>query len=475
MYRIYSWIKKSKINDYFSNETLRFIVASLLVPNIIYLLFNIIYSPPRSEFILFIALICIFGLFIPRLAFFLILSCIMLLDIATFVSRYFQMPLPMLIDSMKFLGELNIFQSMTYLAVLGVLILSFTVTFNWVTEIKKNRARISLVPFLFAALVLSGLDYWVNASPQNVMKLKMQFSERFTPIEDAASLKSGVVKSVRSSQRNDVLIVMVEGLGAFTSPELQNIVWGPLLDEAILTRYELEQGTTHYFGSTTSGEARELCNLNADYRDFRDKSTSDCLPSLAKEAGYRTAAFHAFTKEFFERADWFPKIGFEELFFLENSAGLRPAEPLDHCGITFRGLCDTDVSKSVEAYLSQDHAEPKFVYWLTLNSHKPVMPGEVPERLDCEDGGVFQDRELCLMSEQWLNVSHLVRRIALNENLRNTEILLVGDHHPPLFTRKARRLFKPGEVAWLHLKRLSDREDKKLAAVRRHEHQTSEN
>ena len=78
------------------------------------------------------------------------------------------------------------------------------------------------------------------------------------------------------------------------------------------------------------------------------------------------------------------------------------------------------------------------------------------------------------MSEQWLNVSHLVRRIALNENLKNTEILLVGDHHPPLFTRKARRLFKPGEVAWLHLKRLSRQEDKQFAAVRRHEHRQSD-
>ena len=56
------------------------------------------------------------------------------------------------------------------------------------------------------------------------------------------------------------------------------------------------------------------------------------------------------------------------------------------------------------------------------------------------------------MGEQWLNVAHLVRDIALTKHLTNTEFLLVGDHHPPLFSRSGRNQFQPGKVAWLHLK-----------------------
>ncbi|MBG6177879.1 phosphoglycerol transferase MdoB-like AlkP superfamily enzyme [Labrenzia sp. EL_208] len=388
-----------------------------------------------------------------------------MLDFAAFVSRYFQMPLPMLLDSMQFLDELNLSQSATYLAFLAILVALLVLTYKMVTSIKKHRNNISLVSFLVFAIFCGSLDHWLNATPQEAMKIKMQFAESFVPIKDAASLKTGIAQVLQDDQRSNVLIVMVEGLGAFSSPEHQKTVWGPLLDEEIGAMYAIKQGTTQYFGSTTSGEARELCNLRADYRDFRDKKFADCLPKWALESGYKTAAFHAFTNEFFERKDWFPKIGFEELFFLENRAGLNPSELLSLCGITFRGLCDADVSRSVEAYLTGEEAQPKFAYWLTLNSHKPVMPGEVPERLGCEDGGVFGDQELCRMSEQWLNISHLVKEIALNENLRETEVLLVGDHHPPLFNRKARKLFEPGQVAWLHLKRLNSRQPEQFAAV----------
>ncbi len=141
-----------------------------------------------------------------------------------------------------------------------------------------------------------------------------------------------------------------------------------------------------------------------------------------------------------------------ELNFLENNGGLTFGTDLPRCGTTFKGLCDTDVARSVSSYLLRKNSTPKFAYWLTLNSHKPVGLHEVPERLNCEDGGIFGDNELCRMGEQWLQISHLVKQIAINPALHQTEILLVGDHHPPLFTRHGRNQFKPGKVAWLHMK-----------------------
>lgn len=388
------------------------------------------------------------------------------LDAAVFVANFFQMPLPMLLDSLQFLLEISWLQSLTYLTVFGLLFTTLLMTYRSVIVLKKSRDRISLFPVLIVAIFAGSADFLLNSPPKDVKQLQLRLAETFEPIDDAASFKTGLAHLTETGERPDLLIVMVEGLGAFNSQEHQDLVWGPLLGARIRERYVASQGTTHYFGSTTSGEARELCNLKADYRDFRDKDMSDCLPYRVSASGYKTAAFHAFTERFFERNDWFPKIGFQELYFLEHRVGLKADDPLPWCGLSFKGLCDTDVARSVEAYLTSDEIQPRFVYWLTLNSHKPVKPGEAPERLACKEGGVFGDRELCLMSEQWLNISHLVERIALNRKLRKTEILLVGDHHPPLFTRKARSLFQPGQVAWLHLKSLDVSPTGRFAAAK---------
>ncbi|WP_434054969.1 MAG: sulfatase-like hydrolase/transferase [Roseibium sp.] len=453
-------------NRLFSKESIYFAIIPLLYANIIYILASYYYSSPRNVFIFLTAFVCITGLFLNRFVFLFLLFVAIYLDAAVFVSNFFQIPLPMLLDSLQFLLELSLTQSLTYMAVLGLLLVTLLMTYRSVIGLKKSRDRISLFPVLIVAIIAGAADFLINSPPKDVMQLKLQLAETFEPIEDAASFKTGFAQFAKTTEHRDLLIVMVEGLGAFSSRAYQDIVWGPLLGAPIREKYAVTQGTALYFGSTTSGEARELCNLKADYRDFRDKDMTDCLPHRALAAGYKTAAFHAFTERFFERNDWFPKIGFQELYFLEERVGLKADKDLPWCGMTFKGLCDSDVARSVEAYLTSDEHLPRFVYWLTLNSHKPVMPGEVPERLACDDGGVFGDVELCRMSEQWLNISHLVQEIALNEKLKKTEILLVGDHHPPLFTRKARHLFQPAQVAWLHLAPLDTPPADRLAAAK---------
>ncbi|MCX2725105.1 sulfatase-like hydrolase/transferase [Roseibium salinum] len=409
--------------------------------------------------------ICFLGVLINRYVFLILLLSVMAVDALALLSLFFQMPLPMMFDSLRFAGNLSIADSAVYLAGLLLLLVSLGLTYYVVLATKTKLDRLSFVPFLFVLFTFAAFDWWVNVPPQDALAAQSNFADRFSPVRDAASAHAGLDQHLVSSGERNILIVMVEGLGAFASQDHQKLVWGPLLGEEVKESYDAESGTAVYFGTTTSGEARELCNVMADYRDFRERDSADCLPKRAVEAGYRTAAFHGFTGEFFERFDWYPKIGFQELNFIENNAGLNPVKPLPHCGVAFRGLCDADVAKSVEAFLSGPEEAPKFAYWLTLNSHKPVMPGEVPARLSCDNGGVFDDVELCRMAEQWLNVSHLVKAIALNENLRPTEIVLVGDHHPPLFTRSGRRQFQPGKVAWLHLKPKMD-DEARTAAVR---------
>jgi hypothetical protein len=39
----------------------------------------------------------------------------------------------------------------------------------------------------------------------------------------------------------------------------------------------------------------------------------------------------------------------------------------------------------------------------------------------------------------------------LARDLPGTEIMLVGDHAPPLWSKAGRRLFTPGKVTWVRL------------------------
>jgi hypothetical protein len=58
--------------------------------------------------------------------------------------------------------------------------------------------------------------------------------------------------------------------------------------------------------------------------------------------------------------------------------------------------------------------------------------------------------KVCNMTEMWMDVLEGIGRLAAD--LPGTEILIVGDHAPPLWSRAGRALFRPGRVPWFHLK-----------------------
>jgi hypothetical protein len=60
------------------------------------------------------------------------------------------------------------------------------------------------------------------------------------------------------------------------------------------------------------------------------------------------------------------------------------------------------------------------------------------------------------MAELWRDVFASVARLALDPRIGPAEIVMVGDHAPPFWSRQARGQFEPGKVAWY---RLTPRED----------------
>jgi len=197
---------------------------------------------------------------------------------------------------------------------------------------------------------------------------------------------------------------------------------------------------------------RDLCDTRERYEEFTKTNGSSCLPARLRKRGYATMAVHAFSYRMYERNEWYPVVGFDKELFGEEL--VKSTRRL--CGNAFTGVCDADLPPIIvrEAAFSK---KPKFIYWLTLNTHVPVAPDQALTDFGCEDdAGIFQHMHVCQMAELWHDVFASVSKLALDPSIGPAEILVVGDHAPPLWSRRARAQFEPGIVPWY---RLTPRDD----------------
>jgi phosphoglycerol transferase MdoB-like AlkP superfamily enzyme len=192
---------------------------------------------------------------------------------------------------------------------------------------------------------------------------------------------------------------------------------------------------------------RELCETRASYSEFTKSSGDSCLPERLHRRGYTTTAVHGFYSGMFERNQWYPRIGFAKMEFGE----VLVPQIRRLCGRVFRGACDADLAPLIERAAAETKT-PNFIYWLTLNTHIPVVPGEALTNFDCErqDNG-FGLRRVCHMAELWHDVFGAVAQLALDPSIGPAEILVVGDHAPPLWSKKGRAEFEAGKVPWYRL------------------------
>ena len=122
------------------------------------------------------------------------------------------------------------------------------------------------------------------------------------------------------------------------------------------------------------------------------------------------------------------------------------------CGPIFTGLCDDDVADWVGNVLAENGEKPLFLYWLTLNTHLPVVPEAKGSHFACaSEADAFADAQTCAMADIWRKTFAKIAALAADPRLSETEFLIVGDHSPPSWTRRGRSLFTPGVVRWASL------------------------
>ena len=96
------------------------------------------------------------------------------------------------------------------------------------------------------------------------------------------------------------------------------------------------------------------------------------LPWLLRDEGYKTAAFHGYKGEFWNRENAYPGQGIEEFYSIED---------LDQSDIIGMGVSDISLfNQSVE--IMKEYEEPFFGFIITLTNHHPYL---LPEELTTID------------------------------------------------------------------------------------------
>lgn len=424
------------------SPTAALLVAGVVLPNL--LTFATLGSvidiglPPRTGCILMYCVLAICARRLPFLVTALLFLLVLAFDLIWTISLSFGLRPQELVAAINHARHLRLFDSPLYALMIGVLAATSAGTLYILSHRKKlQQGNVGLL--FAAALAFAGLDYMANISPHYAYGALLGSS---VPVESAVK-SSGFAAAAGENGRN-VVLVIVESLGYLNDPTARRRIDAPLFNAAIAQTYKITTGKIDYYGSTTSGEMRELCNTREPYDELTPEEGRSCLPERLRAHGYATMAVHGFTREFFERDEWYPVVGFDKEVFGEKL--VPQARRL--CGSAFRGACDADLPPVIarEAGFS---AKPKFIYWLTLNTHIPVAPGQAFTRFGCsKDPGVFAHADVCNLAELWRDVFRAVAQLATDPRIAPAEIVVVGDHAPPLWSRRARAQFEPGKVPW---------------------------
>ncbi|RYF51253.1 MAG: hypothetical protein EOO38_03680 [Cytophagaceae bacterium] len=421
----------------------RWLLAWLILPNSVVIALWPIAGESMQAVVLMSGIGAIFFAQLRSAPLKVILASLLFLLVTTiYIARLFGVP-PLNFQMVAgFISYVRPLRSPEYVVAGVTAIIVPILIFFTAPKVKRFTTR---TQYLVAA-VLVGLFVLIDTALPPVEAAGLQPPRPGQPI-DAASRQVGLAPA--TAEGRHVLVIVVEALGVpLFEPERQ-IFKDDWHRPEWRQRYEMTFGTNRYAGSTTFGELRELCGISANYDNF-DFSKVNCLPDKYANAGYETTAIHAFDASFFRRQEWYPKIGFQNTLFRKD----LKARGISDCPGIFPGSCDVEIGPIVlERIIDADR--PQFVYWLTLNTHTPVVSDPKLGTDRCTLGPEEWRSEfpaICRVYELHHLLADSVSKIIMNPEFPPTDILIVGDHKAIIFDQQSNPRFIRDRVPWLYLR-----------------------
>ncbi|MGB6744182.1 MAG: sulfatase-like hydrolase/transferase [Terracidiphilus sp.] len=416
------------------------------------------------------------GVFLPRTAVFLLLALDALADCAYSVCYTYQFSVSDLLESLRFVSVLPRSRLIAGCVVVTAAML-ICAALALVRPQRKHRlhtagALLALTAILLPIDILDGQNsLWhkdvsffsirVARSPLLTLGVRAlqadrtEFAARRAENEPMASasaqMDSALGAFAGGARAPDVVLVVVESWGLPLDPSLARALTAPYASAAIAHSYRVTYGTAPFTGLTVPGEARELCHSTMGFgiMDISAEAARQCLPDELDARGYESFALHGYVGEMFYRDSWYRGLGFDHAWF---GPDLRQAG-LPRCGGAFPGVCDGAIAKFIgSSLLDSSQRRPRFIYWVTLNSHLPVpaRPQLSADNSCAATPALSGSAALCSWFRLVRAVHQSVSQVAA-QRARPTVFILVGDHAPPFADPRLRSQFSASQVPYVML------------------------
>ena len=423
---------------------LRWLVYWLLLPNLAIMLMWFVGGPPMVPMFTIFAAIAVGAaqlkwVWVKRV----ILAGLIVHTVYYYVLVLFNLEPGKLSMLWPFLAEVKPFRSPEYLLAAVVLIASCAIALYKAPSVSRFTSPMPFLLATLATMVLLAADYLATETTRSTYRRQAPAGAAV----ESATAQAGVDQP--HAQRNNLVVIVVEALGVPLGKQERALFAADWDRTGWQRRYAVTHGSIPFYGSTTSGEMRELCQTRESYDDLKAPK-SDCMPARYRAAGYETHAYHGFSATMFQRDRWYPLIGFGGASFRDDLY----ARGLSHCDGVFAGACDRQVPRLIADRL-KTATKPQMIYFLTLNTHLPIMRDDSIKTLDCalgEGNWAEANPQLCRLFLMHHYLAEAIDALVMDPDLPPTDILIVGDHFPPFFDRVDRSRFAPGVVPWVMLR-----------------------
>ena len=270
---------------------------------------------------------------------------------------------------------------------------------------------------------------------------------KFEPLEKPKQRAAILLQQPYSDK---IFFIVAESWGELRNPQAQREVLNKIYAQQENFDF-IHTGTMRTVGATVAGELRELCGLklvaNSGFAlgQLEYEQYAGCLPNLFKANNYQTIALHGTSGLLYDRVEWYPKAGFQHTLFGEHFMQLR------RCA-AFKGVCDSVLMDEVSRIFSKYQQDKLFFYWMTLTSHQPYAKQDIHnQRFDCQKFAINPKSDVCHNAQLQTQFFDDLAQMIKKPEMQGVEIVVVGDHQPPMWGEDDISQIIPWKVSWLHL------------------------